>query len=1033
MKPRRPASSPPRQQGRRAKTAPTGRKTRSGITDKNKGTVAAAVTTAVNLAELFADSRELLPAYFEEELPAPPGPNQESAPLFGEDFVNDFRRAEQFEASAWTKLILGYHKALRRGKKKSTISAQCRPSKVRREDEKWASWRQSLPPAVAPAFDSVDISALGENGRREYLQFECKRRLLSPGKRLQECFVRPRTCVDARGHGIFDPYVLASAVQSGSGEYSARSVDASHNALSSPAMRAVVQALPEETLTQLDVSWNRDCGQGLAEGLARRKLKNLRTLLVAGVRLTSNACLELVDGLVLSRRRMVESLVHLDASHNAIGELGCAALSFLLQPDIAPSLRHLLLAWNNVTSSGAIHLLVPLVRRPKSKWGHTPPPSRLKTLDLSFNNVFGSRGETADVPPPKSVAVAPPTATSFEPDAGKQQLLVVEPLLLRPASVVQVLSEVFRTNTSLEHVALSGNNITPAGAKALGKALRKNTTIVGLHLDDSCCSVDARGRLVARESPHMLVAPPGKGGGGDDDDVSVVAVLDRCVEHANATISTLVGLPPTVQALDDEWSCVMLRAISGVPFIATSVPRKRRRRRRRRKPEPEPASWAERVPVDLQHVVDATNATSFLPARPRAVAVAPVAPSNFAPEASCFADRAQDEGSYLDTDKRLQKCFTSDWAKIESRIRALACFRATNRREKEIARAKDALWPGFRALRAAFCYYAAQHGKAFQLSSPGFAQIWKDSGLLVDGEGFSIADCNNLFLAVNRLRGDRDACWNRHELLEGTIRVAVRVFYDARVVDTAAAAIEMLLAQHVHRVYRRVAPEPDDFRSRALYAAKTDAVIADHFPELNSLFVDLVAGFNPYVDLETWTRIFFFDGGDEPPRRLCQTDYVLVFVHSKLTPIDERHARRNRGMSFLDFVEGVWRLACLFDRRKPAEAFGTIIAHLRSRRASGPGKKCDKSKALRAATVKSGDTTSFSSRKLGREDERPSRDKANPTQPPPPPQSPHRVALAALGLKRAVAAFLKRPPARAAPEMDLTPDEIPRDAPQGAR
>ena len=80
---------------------------------------------------------------------------------------------------------------------------------------------------------------------------------------------------------------------------------------------------------------------------------------MASACLRSNDCLALASGLMAHGGG---SLTHLDLSHNDIGVVGCAALGFLLDP-VTCDLRHLLLAWNNMTSQAAEHILYPLVPR----------------------------------------------------------------------------------------------------------------------------------------------------------------------------------------------------------------------------------------------------------------------------------------------------------------------------------------------------------------------------------------------------------------------------------------------------------------------------------------------------------------------------------------------------------------------------------------------------------------------------------------------------------------------------------------------
>ena len=120
--------------------------------------------------------------------------------------------------------------------------------------------------------------------------------------------------------------------------------------------------------------------------------------------------------------------------------------------------------------------------------------------------------------------------------------------------------------------------------------------------------------------------------------------------------------------------------------------------------------------------------------------------------------------------------------------------------------AREALRPGFRALRAAFRVYSAKrtydHAGAMgpmRLFQSGFATIWKDARVfdLATKDGaplLSPAELDRVFVAANFNTGGVTTPYlERHEMIPACIRLAVLLYWDSEICDSVEGAIAKFL------------------------------------------------------------------------------------------------------------------------------------------------------------------------------------------------------------------------------------------------
>lgn len=871
MRPRKPATKKRPRSVSGRKSRPASRR----VTDSNKARIAAAVVKAFKLTELFGEARALFPDAFVAE-----GDSPELDTGFGEDFEADLRRAESMPVEAWASVIVGF-------------GGDVVATRRRREEKP-----QPAPPKQASVLDLSRF--VGD--RRPGAEFAMRDRMMSPRPRIARHHVDD---LSLRGYGV-GAYadVLAAAVQPAD----LRRVDLADNRMSAEESARIVRALPPE-VTRLDVSGNR--GATLMGCKAR-----LERLTAANVGLTPTRCYQAIESAL--RLPMVHTLQSLNLSNNQIGEFGCVSLAFLLRADVAPRLGHLFLASNAITGSAAAHILRPLIRE----------NTRLVTLDLSFNSIFrGPEGTT-------------------------------------------LLGKVFRSNTSLRHLALTSNNATHDTVDTLGPALAQNKTIVGLHADDAFLTVDARGflqrRPPCREAPF---APAGMLLGETRtcwlcDNFQVVPVrvivpdfVDAVQVHfdldgwAPTKLERGPKLQPPFQAWqtkralppkscfayyfsirlpvdpsdekDDEVtpfkdapqsvSCgnhVYLRlpecsefSRSANPVLSDYIGRANSaldslvayhnacETTERRYLETPGHVIARRqrssddVPVITEDLASETTRIFFDCVVPRCDA----SHKQPAARASCFGDRQRDEGSLSDTDERLRKCFLGDWTRIDKRIKPLV--------RRRTDQAKSALWSVYRPLRAAYRFYAEP--TVFKVTETGFVRFCEDARVLVDDYG-----------AIFRATG-ASSHLERHQFVEAALRLAIAAYYDTQLAHTVASSMRWL-KDALDQVYPSLFPEPDSFRADALYIPPTEKFLAKAVPELRAIFHSLVTH-GGLINYETWCSI--------------APDEAHLFSLSQLT---RAIGTRPPGLTFVDFVEALWRLASRnHQQQPPTECFEEILARVR--------------------------------------------------------------------------------------------------------
>jgi len=321
---------------------------------------------------------------------------------------------------------------------------------------------------------------------------------------------------------------------------------------------------------------------------------------------------------------------------------------------------------------------------------------------------------------------------------------------------------------------------------------------------------------------------------------------------------------------------------------------------------------------------------------------------------SLFVPRVSDEGGLYDSDSRLKRCFLSDWDKISARIANLRAFRkdhAPDAKRKNDApaptspcmlRCRDALEKGFRSLRAAFRHYCVKSTSLTRLYMLGFQQLWRDAGVVDTVPNCGTSDVDRIFLATNFAGGETDSFLERHELLEGTVRIAIAALLEPGASSNVADAVEGVVDKYLKKLDISIR-EPDAYRRSNLYTREADAFLRPAINDLQRVFKNWAGKAKMFVTDSRWFDIFAAspDGGGTSYIEegvVSHNDLELIFLSSKLTLVDEaKQAKRLVSLSFLDFVEAIWRLAHTVDEAHPEQALASFLGRMRGLgRKSGP-------------------------------------------------------------------------------------------------
>ena len=224
----------------------------------------------------------------------------------------------------------------------------------------------------------------------------------------------------------------------------------------------------------------------------------------------------------------------------------------------------------------------------------------------------------------------------------------------------------------------------------------------------------------------------------------------------------------------------------------------------------------------------------------------------------------------------------------------------------------------------------------------------------------------------------------RWELLEAFVRVALSKYVETRKVTRVKDAVELLVHEHLSRLADLV-PDPDDFRRDQLYLEETDAAFADHVLELKLAFAlachgeagtgtsdssrtgstlgggvsqgrgrTMLVSKSSKTDKDglAFARPAVLDaasvkstGGSDGVlsvltmvlpefQRLVELGFdndvdddeaELAFVLSKITSTDEMITNVHRRLTFVDFVEAVWRLCHQCAPQNPEKALKDFV------------------------------------------------------------------------------------------------------------
>ncbi|KDO29137.1 hypothetical protein SPRG_05380 [Saprolegnia parasitica CBS 223.65] len=613
------------------------------------------------------------------------------------------------------------------------------------------------------------------------------------------------------------------------------------NRLTTASMGELTPALLGSSVQALDLSWN-NLGLGGVVHLLPLLSASHSPLLELNLEnnlLGDKPIVLLANALADSPQLQTLNLTRCNIGHEGAMALG-SALKYVL------ALTSLHLSWNKIRGAGAAHLARGLQHC-----------STLRTLDLSWNS-FGS---------------------------------------LASSEALVALCDALQMNKVLTHLDVSHNRLRAGDCDSLGAALASNQTLRGLHLAGNDVEVDAYGFVLPNATPndpalaHIFTRIGDAGShvdrpfvwekrsncwlcehwvetrllwrqsGQRPKSVVVRAEFDYWKPHHLCPSATEPNVwevyrmvpPGTSQfffVVDD--AVVTTDAHVTAPFQSRLWGGVKNRPRDLELPH-------QSLVNTLCVVGDDASASKALP---RLATPAPGRVDDWFPK-SVFASYHQDTASVL------AEAFEVDWS--TSRLSRMA------KEAGHVDALKAVLSSHFALLKDVFRHYATSGGAdPFTLASNAFADFLADADI-VDANTCTRAEAEMCFIAASssgpKLKWNTRRSLIRFQFLEALVALASSKFLKSKRAPTVAAAVQLLIEQHVTRATWH---DSQTYRGAALHTPALDAILKDHLHVLKELFT-LFAG--------------SIDVGDGRGKRLSYAEFVSLCEQAQI--IDEGLATRD--------------------------------------------------------------------------------------------------------------------------------------------
>lgn len=215
---------------------------------------------------------------------------------------------------------------------------------------------------------------------------------------------------------------------------------------------------------KLNLQSNRLTERGSLHILKNLDSTNLREINLADNRIGSNSVKTLIDILLDSKN----SIKHLNLDSTGLNQTDVILLCSSLEYNHI--ITKLSLAKNNISDQAAQALGVMIEKN-----------NKIKILDLHWNRI--------------RTAGAVEFFNGLKKNDTLKQLDLSWNSMGRDSSleIARAMGDAFSTNTQLVHLDISYNHFTIEECKLMGEGLLTNHTILGLHVEGNCCTLDSRG------------------------------------------------------------------------------------------------------------------------------------------------------------------------------------------------------------------------------------------------------------------------------------------------------------------------------------------------------------------------------------------------------------------------------------------------------------------------------------------------------------------------------------------------------------